>query len=60
MHAFLYINWSPNPDIFRVGRFALRHYSLMFVLDSPICRAYSSQPRIPGIHLSVIIETEDV
>lgn len=27
----LYINWNVNPEIFRIGGFALRYYSLMFV-----------------------------
>ncbi len=28
----LYINWNIDPEIFRIGGFALRYYSLMFVL----------------------------
>ncbi len=28
----LYISWNVNPEIFRVGGFALRYYSLMFAL----------------------------
>ena len=28
----LYITWNVNPEIFRVGGFALRYYSLMFLL----------------------------
>lgn len=30
MKAFLYINWNINPEIFRIGGFALRYYSIMF------------------------------
>ncbi len=28
----LYINWNINPEIFRIGGFALRYYSIMFAL----------------------------
>lgn len=28
----LYINWNIDPEIFRIGGFALRYYSLMFAL----------------------------
>ena len=28
----LYINWDINPEIFRIGGFALRYYSLLFAL----------------------------
>jgi prolipoprotein diacylglyceryltransferase len=28
---FLFVNWNVNPKIFRVGGFALRYYSLMFL-----------------------------
>jgi len=28
----LYINWNIDPEIFRIGGFALRYYSLMFVM----------------------------
>jgi prolipoprotein diacylglyceryl transferase len=28
---FLYVNWNINPEIFRIGDFALRYYSLMFL-----------------------------
>ncbi|OSZ77158.1 prolipoprotein diacylglyceryl transferase [Chitinophagaceae bacterium IBVUCB2] len=31
MQFFLQINWNINPEIFRIGGFALRYYSLMFV-----------------------------
>lgn len=27
---FLYINWNINPEIFRIGGFALRYYSVLF------------------------------
>jgi prolipoprotein diacylglyceryl transferase len=27
---FLYINWNINPEIFRIGGFAIRYYSVMF------------------------------
>ena len=28
----IYINWDVNPEIFRLGGFALRYYSLFFAL----------------------------
>ena len=28
----IYINWNINPEIFRIGGFALRYYSLLFAL----------------------------
>jgi phosphatidylglycerol:prolipoprotein diacylglycerol transferase len=32
MHLqFLFVNWNINPEIFRIGGFALRYYSLMFL-----------------------------
>lgn len=31
MLDFLFVNWNVNPEIFRVGGFALRWYSLLFV-----------------------------
>ena len=30
--TFLQIDWNPAPEIFKIGSFALRYYSLMFVL----------------------------
>jgi len=30
MQSYLNINWNINPEIFRIGGFALRYYSLMF------------------------------
>lgn len=30
MHSFLNIYWNINPEIFRIGGFAIRYYSLMF------------------------------
>ncbi|MEO8711818.1 MAG: prolipoprotein diacylglyceryl transferase [Parafilimonas sp.] len=32
IHYFLQIKWNINPEIFRIGGFALRYYSLMFGL----------------------------
>lgn len=32
MQFFLQINWNINPEIFRIGGFALRYYSIMFAL----------------------------
>lgn len=32
MHSYLSVDWNLNPEIFRVGGFALRYYSVMFVL----------------------------
>lgn len=32
MLTFLFVDWKVNPEIFRVGAFALRYYSVMFVL----------------------------
>ena len=29
---FLYINWNINPEIFRIGGFALRYYSVLFAI----------------------------
>lgn len=31
MNPFLTINWNVNPEIFRIGGFGLRYYSIMFV-----------------------------
>lgn len=30
--SLLYINWNIDPEIFKIGGFALRYYSIMFVL----------------------------
>ena len=27
-----YIDWNPSPEIFKIGSFAIRYYSLMFVI----------------------------
>ncbi|MGI8952460.1 MAG: prolipoprotein diacylglyceryl transferase [Chitinophagaceae bacterium] len=32
INFFLQINWNINPEIFRIGGFALRYYSIMFAL----------------------------
>ncbi len=32
MVSFLYINWNIDPEIFRIGGFALRYYSILFML----------------------------
>lgn len=32
MNAILYIQWNIDPEIFRIGGFALRYYSILFVL----------------------------
>ncbi len=32
METFLYINWNIDPEIFRIGGFALRYYSILFML----------------------------
>lgn len=29
---FLYINWNVNPEIFRIGGFAIRYYSVLFAI----------------------------
>ncbi len=32
MVSFLYINWNIDPEIFRIGGFALRYYPILFML----------------------------
>lgn len=36
MTDFLAITWNVNPEIFRIGSFALRYYSVLFVLGFPL------------------------
>jgi len=30
--TLLQIDWNPAPEIFKIGSFAVRYYSLMFVI----------------------------
>lgn len=32
MNELLYINWNFNPDLFKIGSFPIKYYSLMYVL----------------------------
>lgn len=61
MMDFLFVNWNVNPEIFRIGGFALRWYSILFVsgfiLGWFIFRGFFRREGVPESMLDSLLYT---